>query len=421
MKFMKTNGTRFVLIAVLVQLLFLLVSFTAAAQPDYAFKNGVLVSGTDKKEGAKYRFNNVRSGTDAFVTITKIDKVTLSQLDGPSGFDDAFQPYIKCPAKTKGYVEFRFDFLIGGTNLPKLMLEVPVTAIDVDGYVYPDEKVYEFDEFNFSLGYLINWDLLGTALNVNFKGGEVQALNKTAKDYPGIDTLQKDVMFTMIYAAVTSITIRTGVDNRSKTDVERLRSDYFKRFNYANSFLAAPALTTFTGLEKNNKVDLNWTVSSDNSLSKVILEKGSSPSDFKPISEVWMNDGSTTKTRFAYSDNSGINTVAYYRLKMQNVTGEFHYSNVLAFRSTNNTQQFKVYPSAVDNTVSVNLKSASSGSALFQVVDYSGRVVKQQNMTVRDGNNNLMVGGLDKIIAGNYIVVVKTDDNQIYTQKIVKN
>ena len=56
MKFMKTNGTRFVLIVVLVQLLFLLVSFTVAAQPDYVFKNGVLVSGTDKKEGAKYRF-----------------------------------------------------------------------------------------------------------------------------------------------------------------------------------------------------------------------------------------------------------------------------------------------------------------------------------------------------------------------------
>jgi hypothetical protein len=417
---MKTNGTRFVLIVVLVQLLFLLVSFTVAAQPEYVFKNGVLVSGTDKKKGAKYRFSNVRSGTDAFVTITEIDKVSLSQLDGPSGFDEAFQPYIKCPAKTKGYVEFRFDFVIAGTIIPKLMLEVPVTAIDIDGYVYPDEKVYEFDEFNLSLGHLINFDLLGSALNVNFKGGEVEALNKVAKDYPGIDTIQRDVMFTMTYAAVTSITIRAGVDNKSTTEVERLRSDYFKRFNYANSFLAAPALTTFTGLEKNNKVDLNWTVSSDNSLSKVILEKGSTPSDFKPISEVWMNDGSTTKTRFAYTDHSGINTVAYYRLKMQNVTGEYHYSNVLMFRSTNNMQQFKVYPSTVDNTVSVNLKSANSGAAVFQVVDYSGRVVKQQNIAVREGNNNLMVGGLDKIIAGNYVVVVKTDDNQLYTQKIVK-
>ena len=74
---MKTNGTRFVLIVVLVQLLFLLVSFTVAAQPEYVFKNGVLVSGADKKKGAKYRFSNVRPGTDAFVTITEIDKVTL--------------------------------------------------------------------------------------------------------------------------------------------------------------------------------------------------------------------------------------------------------------------------------------------------------------------------------------------------------
>src|SRR5688572_3229496 len=234
---MKTNGTRFVFIAVLAELLFLLISFTVAAQPEYTFRNGRLVSGTDRQEGARYRFNNVRPGTDAFVTITKIDKVTLNQLDGPSGFDEAFQPYIHCPAKTKGYVEFRFDFLVAGTSLPKLMVEVPVTAIDVDGYIHPDEKVYEFDEFDLPLTYLINWDMVGTALNVNIKGKDVQALNKTAKDYPGIDTVQRDVMFTMIYTAVTSITIRAGVDNKSRTAIERLRSDYFRRFAYSNSFL----------------------------------------------------------------------------------------------------------------------------------------------------------------------------------------
>jgi hypothetical protein len=212
---MKANGTRFVIIAVFAELLFLLISFTVAAQPDYSFRNARLVSGTDRQEGAKYRFNNVRPATDAFVTITKIDKVTLSQLDGASGFDEAFQPYIRCPRKTRGYVEFRFDFVTAGTNLPKVMLEVPVTAIDIDGYIYPDEKVYEFDEFDNSLTNLILWDLVGTALKVNYKGNSTEALNKTAKDYPGIDTVQRDVMFTMVYTAVSSITIRAGVDNRS--------------------------------------------------------------------------------------------------------------------------------------------------------------------------------------------------------------
>jgi hypothetical protein len=417
---MKANGTRFVFIAVLAELLFLLISFTVAAQPEYTFRNGRLISGTDKQEGARYRYNNVRPGVDAFVTITDIDKVSLSQLDGASGFDEAFQPYIKCPGKTKGFVEFRFDFLIAGTNLPALMLEVPVTAIDIDGYIYPDEKVYEFDEFDNGLTNLVLWDLLGTALKVNYKGNEVEALNKTAKDYPGIDTVQRDVMFTMIYTAVTSITIRAGVDNKSNTAVERLRSDYFKRFSYAASHLAKPALVTFTGLEKSKKVDLQWTLDKDNTLSKIVVEKGSSPSQFNAIGEVWMGNANG-KTNFNYTDITGISNVAYYRLKMVSVSGNVTYSNMLTFRSADDgSQSFKVYPSVVNSSVTVAVKGDQTGAATFQLLDYAGRVVKQQNITVQEGNNNVMVSGLGNVTTGNYVVSLKTSDNQVYTQKIFK-
>jgi hypothetical protein len=414
---MKANGTRFVFIAVLAELLFLLISFTVAAQPEYSFRNARLVSGSDRQEGARYRFNNVRPGTDAFVTITKIDKVTLSQLDGASGFDEAFQPYIRCPRKTRGYVEFRFDFLIAGTNLPKLMLEVPVTAIDIDGYIYPDEKVYEFDEFDNSLTNLVLWDLVGSALKVNYKGNSTEALNRTAKDYPGIDTVQRDVMFTMIYSAVTSITIRAGVDNRSNTDVERLRSDYFKRFSYNGAQLAKPALVTFTGLEKSKKVELQWTIDQHNTLSKVVIEKGSSPAAFNAIGEVSVSNS----TKFNYIDITGINSVAYYRLKMIGADGNVTYSNILTFRTTDGgAQQFKVYPSVVNSSVTVAVKGDQSGAATLQVLDYAGRVVKQQNITVQEGNNNVMVSGLGNINTGNYVVSLKTIDNQVYTQKIFK-
>jgi hypothetical protein len=46
--------------------------------------------------------------------------------------------------------------------------------------------------------------------------------------------------------------------------------------------------------------------------------------------------------------------------------------------------------------------------------------VNQQNITVQEGNNNVVVAGLEKIIAGNYVVVVKTNDDQAFAQKIVK-
>src|SRR5215510_12981893 len=104
------------------------------AQPDYVFKNPVLISGTDLQVGAVYRFSNVKPGYDGIITITDMVKVYLTQLDGPSGFDEAFQPYIYCPAKSTGYVEFNLTFVVSGTNTPAVMAEVPLTAIDIDGY-----------------------------------------------------------------------------------------------------------------------------------------------------------------------------------------------------------------------------------------------------------------------------------------------
>src|SRR5688572_9374876 len=102
---MKTTVTP-IRVKSLVTVLFLLLSLTGYAQPDYVFRNGTLISGTDRQEGAKYRFRNIKPGTDGIITITEIEKITLDNIDGGSGFDEAFQPIINVPRRTNGYAEF---------------------------------------------------------------------------------------------------------------------------------------------------------------------------------------------------------------------------------------------------------------------------------------------------------------------------
>jgi hypothetical protein len=81
----------------------------------------------------------VKPGIDGIITITDMTGgMTLSELDGPSGFDEAFQPYINCAGNQKGYVEFQLDFVISGTFTPAMMTEVPLTAIDIDGWRFGD-------------------------------------------------------------------------------------------------------------------------------------------------------------------------------------------------------------------------------------------------------------------------------------------
>ncbi len=116
----------------LIILICIIISFTqhVQAQPDYDFRLPVLESGTGYNVGATYRFSNTKPGIDALVTITGYSGgLILEDIDGGSGFVEAFQPVIRIPAFSSGYIDFTIVFVIGGTSTPMLQTEVPATPL----------------------------------------------------------------------------------------------------------------------------------------------------------------------------------------------------------------------------------------------------------------------------------------------------
>jgi len=110
---MKSNGTLkpFARLAWII-LLTLLFSITYG-QPDYDFRNGTLISGTVNQMGSVYRFNNVKPGVDAFITITDISTgITVTELDAGSGYAEALQPTLLIQPFSKGYLEMKLECLL---------------------------------------------------------------------------------------------------------------------------------------------------------------------------------------------------------------------------------------------------------------------------------------------------------------------
>ena len=102
---MKTNFTRVVLIRAFLLILLSLYFLLVFGQPDFTFKSGVLISGTDKQVGAVYNYTNVKAGVDAKVTITSISAgITVVDFDAGSGYDEALQPTLTANAHTNGYL-----------------------------------------------------------------------------------------------------------------------------------------------------------------------------------------------------------------------------------------------------------------------------------------------------------------------------
>lgn len=412
----------------LITTLNLILAITAGviAQPDYSFRNPVLISGVDKKPGAKYKFTNVRPNIDALLTVVQnTGGVTLNQLDGTGngGFSDAFQPVLNTPRYTNGFVEFKVDFVNGGTTTPRILTEIPLTCIDVDGKNYGNGMAYEFDQVKCApgAGYM-DYQMIGTEMSVTYGNGWITGRNKDGIEYPGIDTVVKRVMFGAVIANTSTITFRVGTDNQSNTSDVRLRSVYFKKFIYQSSYLPTAPLINFKGVSRNKKIELQWQLTNDNIIKSIVVERGKTASQFSPINEVSVKgEENLAKVMHQYTDNYYSDNNTFYRLKLISTNGKILYSNVLAFRPETGSQQpFRVYPSNIDNSTTISVKAYKVGNGLFQLVDYSGRVIHQQNVNFHDGDNNIQLSNLGAVNRGNYVAVLNIQ-GQLFNQKVSKN
>jgi hypothetical protein len=383
-----------------------LISLTSQAQPDYVFVNGVLESGIDLQVGAVYRFPNVKPGIDGIITIQDMTGgMTLNMLDGPSGFDEAFQPYINCPPKSTGYVEFRLDMVSSGTNTPVVVSELPLTAIDIDGWAFPDDKLYETDAFMTSPEFFVEYDLLGNNLRLDYTPGWVHATNTSAITYDGIDTIQRDVMVGAIHQNVSSVVFRVGAENRSVNAMTRLRSVYFKRFYFAAGVLPESAIRSFQGHRNGDDVLVEWRIGGASPVRSVTVEKSQDGRSFTQIHRLVI-DAEDHSLSAQYEDRNPSGRV-FYRLRVENMAGSLEYSRVLTFQGNTPVTGLKLYPSIVQSSVSMQVSAEQAGEADISMYDFAGHLIQSRKVRLYAGQNQLMIDGLDRLPRGAYVVQVK--------------
>lgn len=414
---MKANGTPPISKALLLFIVASLTIMAAFSQPDYKFTSRTLVAGTNLQIGAVYSFLNVKTGVDARVTITNITGgISITDIDGSGGFADALQPVLSVPGLVNGYIEFRIDFYHSGTLNPAVQVEVPITPIDVDGQKYSGMPLYEFDEVENTTGYTM-YQFVGGQLDMSVSGSWVRGKNNAAVDYPGIDTVQKSVMFTSVNANISSLMVRVGAHNTSNTTASRLRSFYFKKFVYPHGgILENNSLASFTGTARDGGVDLRYEITEPSKIREVIAERAGADMQFKSFKTTPATETQTVYNIYdTYADGT-----SFYRLKLVSHTGEISYSNVLRFEKRGLLKSaFKVFPSAVNDQATVLFESAGNEPVSIQIVDYNGRVVYNQYATVQKGSNNFSVTGLGSLSSGNYIVLARSG-KELAQQKIVK-
>ncbi|NII24469.1 hypothetical protein HB364_05235 [Pseudoflavitalea sp. X16] len=400
----------------------LLSVFRSYSQPvaDYVFVSPTLVSGTDLTVGAVYRFSLVKPGVDALVTITGAANATLTILDQTgTGYNNAFQPNVRVNSMTTGYIDFRIDFVVTGTSTLSTQTEVPITALDIDGYnSAPNQRLNEFEEFDLGPGAFAEFDFTGSDINVAFiSATTIRATNVAGVEYGSIN-LSPNVRFTAVNGSITTIFVRSGaINNDVFNNVNRQRSFYFARFSYPNSgILAAAGLKSFTGSMAQQQATLHWELEKGHAIKKLEIERMEGKGSFNSIATIEQ----PVADHSSFTDYEVPAGTHYYRLKLQDASGAVHYSKIIMLEALLPAQNNRrLLPTVCTHKTTLQWYALQRSPAHLQVVDYSGRVVLTRQVTVNKGANFIEIPLAQQWPAGNYAVYLLTGQER-WAGKLIK-
>ena len=386
----------------------------------------ILVSGTNLQLGAKYQYESIAPGIDAFVTIDSlVNGATISNLDDNtdgSGFTEGFQPQITSGAVIgKSYVKLRFEYFVSGTNQPATISDITLTALDIDG----TSTYKEFDEIDLGPGATADY-VMGTPAIVlsQPQPGAFKGINADGITVNGVDTTAKQYMFSVHNTDVSTFTVKMGLVNTQAIATYRLFSFYSKAFVYPINQTLPVKMESFTASLSNDAKNsiLSWTTASEMNVSHFVIEKSTDGINYSDAGIVFAYGNTTDKMSYTFSDNVSTNQsgVIYYRLYSVDKDGKGQYSETRMIRISkqdDNNITILAYPNPVSNELRVTIPSNwQNKKVTYELFTANGQVAKKMESANSNQTETLNVNSL---APGLYIVKV-TCNGKTTQEKIIK-
>jgi Secretion system C-terminal sorting domain len=403
-----------------------LMSSTSAVKLNYS-TDPTLKSGTALKVGAVYRYENVKPGMDAVVTIDSlVNGIVINTIDDNTGqnggYLEAFQPIMTSGSSTGySYAVFTFNFVVTGTSTALTVDTADVTALDIDGA----NNLYEFDQINMGHGATAGYLSYSPAISLTQTGpGTFMGIDVDGVSQPGVDTSSRGNMFTTTNYNVNSFMAKLGMKTTKSQQTQRLFSLYTSSFSYPVYSVLPVTLESFTATleNSNNQVNVDWTVGEQTNVSHYVVERSIDGANFTDAGIVFSNENSSQTSAYSFPDDiNGIQqSLIYYRLCTVGVDGSVKYSDIRVVRiskESDNAIAVLTYPNPVVSQLNVTIPSSWQNKKVsYELYNTSG----QLSARIDEGNGSQTETiNVNNLTAGLYIVRVSCE-GQTALQKIIK-
>lgn len=153
---------------------------------------------------------------------------------------------------------------------------------------------------------------------------------------------------------------------------------YMDDISVAATNLLPLTLLDFTGVQKNDVVELTWTtVSEVNTSGFIIQRRNSGEYDFKDIGTLAASGNSTTPLHYGFTDDEPEGGMNYYRLKQLDADGNFTFSPIINVNYGGSDNDLLLYPNPVSDHISVQSNKISNATSLaVHIYDNFGREIQ---------------------------------------------
>ncbi|MBP6512733.1 MAG: T9SS type A sorting domain-containing protein [Bacteroidia bacterium] len=395
------------------------VAGSSSLYPEMSFNNPVLISGTDGKIDAVYKFSSVSSGIDAHVKIVSFyNGASVSTIDNlTGGYYDAWQPFINSPGNCTSWINWNITFKVAGTNKDTMLTRVAATAIDVDGdggslrEIVGAHKVSTYSA------------MAGAQVTVTFRNDSCVATSST-NNVANIDTNRTQAMFMKIFNNVSSINYRTGAVNGAGGVQIRQNSIYFKYFDMMPSPLPVELVSFKASKVNQNQVQVKWSTATEKNNDFFTVERSQDGNSFMEILKVKGAGNSSSLKNYSVIDQVPLSGTYYYRLTQTDYDGTTEtFKPIVIDLGTRiaTVEKTKIISNPFISNFNVIFSSEENIAAYAILLSLNGNVVYNESIELHSGKNEYVFTKGEELKSGTYILKIQTSKSVLVSEKVVKS
>ena len=160
------------------------------------------------------------------------------------------------------------------------------------------------------------------------------------------------------------------------------------------------SLSHFSANYSNRSVTLLWTMQKQSQTTLYSIEKSFDRYTFSPLADVMPTPDSPTENDYQYVDNTSLQKVNYYRLRIVGVNNSFYYSDTLSVAAPDERQTL-VYPNPAKDQLFLRLGEPAT-EADVRIIDFKGAIVKKIKVI---GTGDIPIN-ISQLQRGNYSIVI---------------